>query len=157
MVSPAKRRFRVNVMRIVSHLVMALTCLSPTVALAQSAAPINENSLYIYRANVIDVYDADTITVDIDLGFYLWLHKQEFRLHGINAPEVIGMEKAEGEKARNFLRGKIFGKEVIVQSIKNPKVEEQKEKYGEFLAIVWLDGVNLNDLLIKEGYAKPED
>jgi micrococcal nuclease len=145
------------VMRIISAVTIALTCLSPIAAFAQSAAPVSENSLYVYRANVVDVYDAETITVDVDLGFYIWLHKQEFRLHGINAPGVTGIEKAEGEKARDFLRSKILGKQVIIQSIKNPKEEEQKEKYGEFVAIVWLDGVNLNDLLIKQGYAKPAD
>jgi micrococcal nuclease len=144
-------------MRMISAIAIAMTYLSPIAAFAQSAAQINENSLYFYRANVIDVYDADTITVDVDLGFYIWLHKQQFRLHGINAPEVTGIEKAEGEKAREFLRSKILGKQVIIQSIKNSKEEEQKEKYGEFLAIVWLDGVNLNNLLIKEGYAKPEN
>jgi micrococcal nuclease len=144
-------------MRIVSPVAIALTYLSPIAAFAQSAAPINESSLYIYRANVVEVYDGDTITVDVDLGFYIWLHKHEFRLYGINAPEVTGIEKAAGEKAREFLRSKILGKQVIIQSTKNPKDAEQKERYGEFLAIVWLDGINVNDLLIKEGYAKRED
>jgi micrococcal nuclease len=103
------------------------------------------------------VYDADTVIADVDLGFYVWIHRQEFRLHGIDAPEVTGSEKVEGDKAREFLRSKILGKEVIIQSILNRNEQERKEKYGEFLAIVWLDGVNLNDLLIKEGYAKAVD
>ena len=144
-------------MRMMSYVAVALALLSPIAAYAQSAAPINENSLYIYRANVVEVNAADSITVDVDLGFYLWLHKREFRLYGINAPEVTGLEKAEGEKARDFLRSKILAKQVIIQSIKNPKEEEQREKSGEFLAIVWLDGMNLNDLLVKEGYAKRRD
>jgi micrococcal nuclease len=144
-------------MRMMSYVAIVLASLSPVAAFAQPAAPISENSLYIYRANVVDVHDANSITVDVDLGFYIWLHKREFRLYGINAPEVAGMEKAEGERARDFLKGKILAKEVIIQSIKNPKEEEQKEKSGEFLAIVWLDGINLNELLVKEGYAKPRD
>jgi micrococcal nuclease len=143
-------------MRMMSYLAITLASLLPVAAFAQTAAPISENSLYIYRGNVVDVHDADSITLDVDLGFYVWLHKREFRLYGINAPEVAGMEKAEGEKARDFLKSKILAKEVIIQSIKNPKAE-QKEKTGEFLAIVWLDGINLNELLVKEGYAKPQD
>ena len=95
--------------------------------------------------------------MDVDLGFYIWLHKQEFRLYGINAPEITGTEIADGEKARDFLKSKIMGKQIIIQSIKNPNEKEQKEKYGEFLAIVWLDGINMNDLLVKEGYAKQEE
>jgi micrococcal nuclease len=144
-------------MRLLSAVVVALACLAPAAAVAQSPSPIREDSLYIYRANVIDVHDADTITADVDLGFYMWLHKQQFQLHGINAPEIEGLEKLEGERARDFLRGKILGKQVIIQSIRSKDEEEQREKYGEFLAIVWLDGVNLNDLLIKEGYAKAVD
>jgi micrococcal nuclease len=142
-------------MRPYSAVFVALACLAPVTAVAQSPGPIHEGSLYIYRANVIDVYDADTITADVDLGFYMWLHKQQFHLHGIKAPEITGPEKTEGEKARDFLKSKVLGKEVIIQSVKNPNEEEQKEKYGEFLAVVWLDGVNVNDLLVKEGYAKP--
>ena len=67
------------------------------------------------------------------------------------------MEKAEGEKARDFLRSRILAKQVIIQSIKNPVEEKQREKNGEFLAVVWLDGINLNDLLVKERYAKRQD
>jgi endonuclease YncB( thermonuclease family) len=138
-------------MRIILAAAVAIALLSPVAA--QTTAPIDENSLYIYRANVIDVYDGDSITVDLDLGFYIWLHKQEFRLHGINAPKVTGPEKTAGDKAREFLRNKILGKQVIIQSIVNPKKEEHKEKTGEFLAIVWLDGVNLNNLMIEQGHA----
>jgi micrococcal nuclease len=144
-------------MRMMSYIAVALAYLSPIAAFAQSTAPIDEGSLYIYRANVVDVYDGDTITVDVDLGFYMWLHKREFRLYGINAPEVTGIERAEGEKARDFLRSRILAKQVIIQSIKNPVEEKQREKNGEFLAVVWLDGINLNDLLVKERYAKRQD
>ena len=140
-------------MRIISAAAVATALLLPGVAIAQTSTPIDEHSLYIYRANVADVYDGDSITVDLDLGFYVWLHKQEFRLYGINAPEVTGSEKIAGERAREFLRNKILGKQVIIQSIVNPKKEEHKEKTGEFFAIVWLDGVNLNDLMVEEGHA----
>jgi micrococcal nuclease len=143
-------------MRMMSYVAIALAYLSPIAAFAQSTAPIDESSLYIYRANVVDVYDGDTVTVDVDLGFYMWLHKREFRLYGINAPEVTGIEKAEGEKARDFLRSRILAKQIIIQSIKNPKAEP-RETDAEFLAVVWLDGTNLNDLLVKEGYAKRQD
>ena len=46
--------------------------------------------MYEYRAFVTKVYDGDTITVDIDLGFGVQLKKQSIRLSGINAPEVRG-------------------------------------------------------------------
>ena len=48
------------------------------------------NNFYLYKAFVTDVYDGDTITVDIDLGFWTTLHKQKIRLYGINTPELKG-------------------------------------------------------------------
>jgi len=129
------------------HFIVAATIalvFSSVLAVAQSTAPVTEKWLYTYRANVTDVYDGDSIIVDVDLGFYIWLHRQEFRLYGINAPEI---GNAAGQQARDFLKSKILGKQVIIQSILNPNKEEHKQKGEEFLAIVWIDGINLNDLL----------
>lgn len=109
-------------------------------------------SLYKYSAKVISVYDGDTIRVDIDLGLKTWLKNESIRLHRINAPEVRGIEKAMGLKSRDFLRKLILKKSVIIQTVK-----DQKGKYGRYLGEIWLekDGkyVNVNDLLVKEGFA----
>lgn len=42
------------------------------------------DNLYNYKANVISVYDGDTITVDVDLGFNATL-RMNVRLARINA------------------------------------------------------------------------
>ncbi len=44
-------------------------------------------SVYEYRCKVTRVVDGDTVDVDIDLGFGVWMHKQRIRLHGIDTPE----------------------------------------------------------------------
>jgi endonuclease YncB( thermonuclease family) len=54
------------------------------------------NPFYIYKAKVTDVYDGDTITVDIELGFYTKLQDQKIRLYGINTPEMKGSDKIKG-------------------------------------------------------------
>ena len=41
-----------------------------------------ENSKYHYSAKVKEVYDGDTITCDIDLGFGITLNDQKFRFFG---------------------------------------------------------------------------
>ena len=43
---------------------------------------------YVYKAYVRSVYDGDTITVDIDVGFGITLTSQKIRLRGIDTPEV---------------------------------------------------------------------
>jgi endonuclease YncB( thermonuclease family) len=62
-----------------------------------------DNNLYNYRAFVTGVYDGDSITVDIDLGFNNWMKNQKVRLYGINTPELRGEERPSGLIARDRL------------------------------------------------------
>ncbi len=111
-----------------------------------------DDNLYYYRAKIISVYDGDTVRVDIDLGLKMWVHNEKIRLARINAPELRGDQKKAGLLSRDFLRGLVLEKEVILQTIK-----DRQGKYGRYLAEIWLkqndEWVNVNDLLVKEGYA----
>jgi len=112
-----------------------------------------EHTLYHYKAVVTSVYDGDTCTVDIDLGLHTWVRGEKLRLHRINAPEIRGKERPKGLKSRDFLKSKIEGKEVVIETIK-----DKKGKYGRYLAEIWLEDKpskfkNINDLLVKEGFA----
>jgi micrococcal nuclease len=114
---------------------------------------MKDEGLYRYSANVTSVYDADTCTVDIDLGLGIWLRKQKLRFFGINAPEMRGPEKARGKISRDFCRQLIDKKRIIFQSVR-----DGKGKYGRYLAILWLEyqegeWLNVNDLLVARGYA----
>lgn len=111
-------------------------------------------SLYCYKAIVRSVYDGDTCTVDIDLGLKTWVHKEKLRLSRINTPELRGEEREAGLVARDYLRDLIVNKEVLIQTI-----EDKEGKFGRYLAEIWSmqpsgQWVNVNDLLIKEGYAR---
>jgi micrococcal nuclease len=112
-----------------------------------------EQTLYHYKARVVSVYDGDTCTVDIDLGLHTWMIGEKLRLNRINAPEVSGTERPEGLKSRDFLRSKIEGKEILLETIK-----DKQEKYGRYLAEIWLEEkegefTNINDLMVKEKFA----
>ena len=43
--------------------------------------------MYEYKCKIVKVIDGDTVDVDIDLGFGVWLHKERVRLYGIDTPE----------------------------------------------------------------------
>jgi micrococcal nuclease len=110
-------------------------------------------NLYIYKAFVEEVYDGDTITVDIDLGFKTHLKGEKLRLNRIDAPELKGSTRAKGIKSRDFLREQILGKEIFIETIK-----DKQEKYGRYLAEVHLEtgkdtSVIVNDLLVEKGFA----
>ena len=105
--------------------------------------------MYTYKAKIIAVYDGDTVTAVVDLGF---LHSQEMklRLYGIDTPEMRGSEKVEGKKVRDIVRGMILDKEVTIRSYK-----DKQGKYGRYLAnIVLEDGLELNQWLIDNGHAE---
>jgi micrococcal nuclease len=113
-----------------------------------------DQTLYHYKAIVTAVYDGDTCTVDIDLGLSTWIRGEKLRLYGINAPELTGKERPEGLKSRDFLKSKIDGKEITIETIK-----DKREKYGRYLAEIWIKDkkgslININDLLVSEGFAK---
>jgi len=109
-------------------------------------------NLYHYRGIVVKVYDGDTITVDVDLGFHVSMKKEKFRLFRINTPEVRGVEKEKGIISRDWLRERILNKEVILVTRK-----DKKGKYGRWLADVWFDGVCVNDELVEKGLAEYKD
>ncbi len=113
-----------------------------------------DDKKYYYQANVTAVYDGDTCTVDIDLGLKTWVHGEKIRVTRINAPEVRGAERPEGLLARDFLRDKILGKTVILQTLR-----DKKGKYGRYLGEIWLEDdagewINISDLLVQEGFAE---
>lgn len=112
-----------------------------------------EKILYHYKAKVTEVYDGDTCTVEIDLGLHTFIKGEKIRLNRINAPELKGKEKEKGIKSRDFLRKKILGKEILLQTIK-----DKNEKYGRYLGEIFIEDeskklININDLIVEKGFA----
>jgi micrococcal nuclease len=117
----------------------------------------NKDKLYKYRAYVKDVYDGDTITVDISLGFHVTMTDIKVRLIGIDTPEIRTRdleEKARGYEVRDWLRERILGKKVLLHT-------KEKGKFGRWLGHIWsLEEENIceensyNKQMITEGLAK---
>tara|TARA_Y100001937_G_C7025308_1_gene287442 strand:- start:194 stop:520 length:327 start_codon:yes stop_codon:yes gene_type:complete len=105
--------------------------------------------MYEYRAFVRKVYDGDTVTVDIDLGFDVVLKAQKIRLTRINAPEVRGQERSEGLVSRDALREKVLDRWITIKTKK-----DKKGKFGRWLGELWIDDMCVNDWLLTEGYAE---
>ena len=104
--------------------------------------------MYEYRAKVTAVYDGDTVTVDIVLGFEVWLREQRVRLLNINTPEVRGKNKEAGIVARDALREKVLGKDILIKS-------DRRGKYGRWLVEIFVEEENINQWLLTEGLAVP--
>lgn len=104
---------------------------------------------YKYRCVIKEVYDGDTVTIDLDLGFYTHIFNQKFRLLYIDAPELRGETKEQGIISRDALREKILGKEVTIKTY-----NDSKGKYGRWLCEIYLGEENINAWMIHNGYAK---
>lgn len=107
--------------------------------------------MYEYKATITKVYDGDTVTAVINLGFNVSV-TEKLRLARINTPEIRGEERPDGLISRDKLRERILGKEVIIRTEK-----DKKGKYGRYIAEIILEDENLNDWLVTEGLAVYRD
>ena len=108
---------------------------------------------YRYRAKVVKVIDGDTLDVDVDLGMRVVI-RQRLRLFGINTPETYGVKRdteeyKKGKVSKEYLVKIAEGKEVIIETHK-----DSTEKYGRYLAVMYIDDVNVGELLVSEGLAE---
>lgn len=108
--------------------------------------------MYEYKiAEVLKVYDGDTITVKVDLGFGIY-KIETFRLSDLDAPEVRGEERPEGLVSRDYLRERIAAADVNEMTIKT--VRDKKGKYGRYIAEFFINEVSINKELIEKGLAE---
>jgi len=109
---------------------------------------------FIYNCVVDRVVDGDTVDVDIDLGFGVWMKKQRIRLMGVDTPEKRTsdpLEKQFGLLATSIVEAFCpVGEKILVET----KLDG-KGKYGRILGTLWVadNAVNLNEFLITERYA----
>ena len=91
--------------------------------------------MFEYKCKLIKVIDGDTIDVDIDLGFGVWLRKQRVRLYGIDTPESRTRdleEKKYGRAAKEFLVKWTGAGELRIKTHK-----DERGKFGRILGELW--------------------
>ena len=111
--------------------------------------------MYEYKVNIIKVVDGDTVDVDIDLGFGIWIKDERVRMMGIDTPESRTRDKVEkkfGLASKEKLKS-ILGKKAILKTQVNKKGEDMKGKFGRILGDFIIDNKMATQILIDEGYA----
>ena len=121
---------------------------------------VEKVSVYEYNCKIVRVVDGDTVDVDIDLGFGVWMHKERIRLHGIDTPESRTRdleEKKYGLLAKEQIR--FFLPEGSMQTLVT--VRDKAGKFGRILGKFKIfDSKNdcettINDWMIQEHHAAP--
>ena len=116
--------------------------------------------MFEYNFKLVKVVDGDTIDVDIDLGFGVWLQKQRIRMMGIDTPESRTRdleEKKFGLLAKDKLQTLLANGKVI------KTFKDAKGKFGRILAdvIVYHSAEDrwcgATEIMIAQGYGVKYD
>ena len=114
--------------------------------------------MYEYKCRIDRVVDGDTVDVDIDLGFGVWLRKERVRMYGIDTPESRTRdleEKKYGLAVKAFVLA--FLPVDSMQTLRTKK--DGKGKFGRILGeFVVYDTKksawrSLNEIMIEEHHA----
>jgi micrococcal nuclease len=112
--------------------------------------------MYEYKCKVVKVVDGDTVDVDIDLGFGVWLRKERVRIMGIDTPESRTrdkVEKAFGLASKAKLK-ELLKNGAILKTQVSKKGEDMKGKFGRILGdFILEDDRKVTEVLIEEGHA----
>ena len=112
--------------------------------------------MYEYKCKIVKIVDGDTVDVDLDLGFGVWLNNERVRIMGIDTPESRTSDKIEklfGMAAKERLSS-LLGSEAILDTMINKNGENMKGKFGRILGnFRTINGEHCADVLMKEGHA----
>ncbi len=112
--------------------------------------------MYEYRVEIKKVVDGDTVDVDIDLGFGIWMRNERIRLMGIDTPESRTRdleEKKYGLAAKKFLQNMLDDEGGI--TLKTDKDAEGKfgRILGTFYRTTNYADKSINDYMIEKHHA----
>ena len=125
-------------------------------------------------AKIVDIYDGDSCKLVMKYGGRLQCFN--CRLAGIDTPEMKPLRSKPGReleienaiKCRNRLAelccdyespsSSLHFKKIISRNTKIVQIDCGKfDKYGRLLVIIFINGQNVNEILVNEGYAKKYD
>ena len=112
-----------------------------------------------YDVILLKCVDGDTVDVDIDLGFGVWLKDERVRIMGIDTPESRTSDKVEkvfGLAAKERLKELLeHGGKLI--TTENKDGEDMKGKFGRILGDFYVERYEgkrerVTDIMIEEGH-----
>jgi micrococcal nuclease len=113
-----------------------------------------------YDVKVVKVVDGDTVDVDINLGFGVWLSDERVRIMGIDTPESRTSDRVEdlfGEAAKARLK-ELMEADAKLITTEDKHGEDMKGKFGRILGDFYVERYEgkrerVTDVLIEEGHA----
>jgi len=104
--------------------------------------------LFLLVSYMIYLNRSTTVYRVIDGDTFVTNKGDKVRMIGIDAPELPSLQ---GIRSKMYLYDLIKGKTITLQKDNNL---HNKDKYGRLLRYVYLNGRDVNLLMLKQGYAK---
>ncbi|MEL6811831.1 MAG: thermonuclease family protein [Bacteroidota bacterium] len=104
--------------------------------------------MYHYKAFIKHVYDGNTVKALVDLGFFRY-EEMTLELYGVHASGFEKDEYARRKEAKDVLQDLLLYKEVEIYSYR-----EKEGKFGNYMATVILDGLDVNQWLVENELAQ---
>jgi micrococcal nuclease len=101
---------------------------------------------YTYGAKVTRWVDGDTVDLSVDVGFNIAVNTR-FRLYGIDTPERGQKNHDEAWRAAESLAP--AGSSIVVKTYKDA------DKYGRWLAEIYVGDLLVNGQILADGLANP--
>ena len=106
--------------------------------------------VYRYAAKYVRSRDGDTYEFEIDLGFEPITTRKAIRIVGFDARE---RHTPEGKAAKAYVEQLLpTAGSIVIETFKD-KRGTAKRTIDRWLGDVWVDGVNIGDLLVAAGHA----
>ena len=111
-----------------------------------------------YDVVLLKAVDGDTVDVDIDLGFGVWLKGERVRIMGIDTPESRTSNKVEklfGLAAKKRLK-ELLKEGAVLVTTEEKNGEDMRGKFGRILGDFKVpDGRLVTEVMAEEGHCVP--
>lgn len=100
---------------------------------------------YVFWGELVRIVDGNTVAMNLDLGFGVWVHNQDITLL-----EVDPSGPDEATKAKDIQRVAKM-RELMQEStdIVVKTVRDREANPPRYLATIWADGINVNEAVNK--------
>jgi len=95
---------------------------------------------FLYKCVITRIVDGDTVDVDIDLGFGIWLRKERVRVAGIDTPEKRTKDKIE----KQFGLAATAKAHTLIPEGTNCIIRTRRDKAGKY-------GRTMGDFVLEDG------
>lgn len=122
------------------------------VAAQDTIPPLVSTNQTLGVDSIIRVYDGDTFYANLFSIPDIFGKNIGIRLYGVDTPELNSKDSCSRVKAK---AAKTFLEQKLKSACKVKLTNITRDKYFRIDAIIYADGVNINDLMISSGHAKP--